>query len=185
MLKFWERTNSPMARWGDLDIEYIWVFIAFPISMVSIDSKKTNLPLPSLGQNFLCLFIDWSFQMSKKSKKKIKNGQNIAKFGLDWKEISCRLRKWWFCHLPYKWFLKYLSKTQRVRLFPIYGRMLPVNTGFNEDLFRSFYSNHCWQQQKLVKPTSIVDSKWRVAMTLKGFELALKSLKIFSELVFQ
>ena len=38
---------------GHLDIENIWVFIAFPVSMVSIESKKRNLPFASLGENFL------------------------------------------------------------------------------------------------------------------------------------
>ncbi len=37
----------------DLDIEYIWVFILFSVYMVIEDSKKPNLPFPSVGQIFL------------------------------------------------------------------------------------------------------------------------------------
>ena len=50
----WEIVQWPSGNFkGHLDIENIWVFIAFPVSMVSIESKKRNLPFASLGENFL------------------------------------------------------------------------------------------------------------------------------------
>ena len=60
-----------MASWDDLDIENIWVFVAFPISMVSIESKKPNLPFPSAGQKFLCTFINMTCQNVKILRKDI------------------------------------------------------------------------------------------------------------------
>ena len=39
-------------------MRYIWNFIAFPVSIVYMEHKKPNLPLPSGGQIFLQPFED-------------------------------------------------------------------------------------------------------------------------------
>ncbi len=33
----------------DLDMKYLWGFILFSLYMVMVNSKKSNLPLPSVG----------------------------------------------------------------------------------------------------------------------------------------
>ena len=51
--------NGEIVQWrksnfrGDLDLEYIWVFIAFSINIVLMEPEKPNLPLPSAGEIFL------------------------------------------------------------------------------------------------------------------------------------
>ena len=53
-----------IVRWrksifkDDLDIRYIWDFIAFPVNIVLMEPKKPNLPLPSVGEIFLQPFED-------------------------------------------------------------------------------------------------------------------------------
>ena len=52
-----------------LDLRYIWDFIAFPVSIVLVEPKKPNLPLPSVGEIFLQPFEDELCPLPKKHKK--------------------------------------------------------------------------------------------------------------------
>ena len=74
-------------------MRYIWNFIAFSVSIVYMEHKKPNLPLPSGGQIFLQPFEDRLHKRREKSDIFRKNERNIHLLVLVGKIILCRSQK--------------------------------------------------------------------------------------------
>ena len=77
---------------GDLDFDYIWVFISFYVSRGIEGLKKPNLPFSSVGQFFYDALKARRQSRHQKIFKRCKKFPNIALFSLILKQIACRFR---------------------------------------------------------------------------------------------
>ena len=99
LISYQENLGKITVQWpsqdfkGDLDIDYIWVFISNHVSRGIGESKKSRFPFPSVGQ-FLYDTLKTRHQTCHQNiSKKSKNASDITLFGLFLKEIGCRFQK--------------------------------------------------------------------------------------------
>ena len=99
LISYQENLGKITVQWpsqdfkGDLDIDYIWVFISNHVSRGIGESKKSRFPFPSVGQ-FLYDTLKTRHQMCDQNiSKKSKSASDITLFGLFLKEIGYRFQK--------------------------------------------------------------------------------------------
>ena len=135
LISYQENLGKITVQWpsqdfkGDLDIDYIWVFISNYVSRGIGEPKKSHFPFPSVGQ-FLYDKLKTRHQTCHQNiSKKSKNCSDITLLGLFLKEIGYRFQKrtLLFFRMPF-------SNLQRETFFfcifqpTIKGQVLILNT---------------------------------------------------------